>query len=137
MTLTYAGKIRDTIQNYKQMESNLWLAVQQHSRDYMHILKLTKSDLEILHRIQRQPKELPNDENRSQISFLDLESNSARYILSVEHVCGAPYGAGWETCVMAFCTDKPELNTEAGMGTTHITALTETEHRSLLAILST
>ncbi len=130
-------KIKAAISAFLIQERAVWDRVIVRSEAYKRVLQLSESDLQTLERMQGYAGMYPTLEDHASHSFLQRDIEGlGNVVLYVKYTCLAPYGMDWRYCVMAFSTNRPELNSEAGHGTSHIIALSEDAHRTLLKKLA-
>jgi hypothetical protein len=134
--MSHRDRIHDLIRSTQNQERAIWRTAVSHSDAYMKTLGLSEASLEILERSQERAGMYPTLEDHQQHSSLQLEVEEETFFLYVKNVCGAPYGASWQMCMLAACASNPDVNLETGQGTTHIVAVTEEWHQKLLRVLS-
>lgn len=135
--MSWVTYVRSSIRDFIRYETTVWNAVIVRSDAYMQVLQLNESDLQTLERVQGYAGIYPTLEDHANHSFLQLDIEGlGNIVLYVKYTCLAPYGKDWRYCVMAFSTNRPELNIETGHGTSHIIALKSDAHNSLLKKLA-
>lgn len=134
----YRKLVQDRIDDTSAADQALWAQVCCASSDYIHALGIDRDDLAALHRTQDRVGGLyPTVADKGESGFVVVPVGGEQFALTIQNVCGAPYGDSWANLVRAVCVTDADLNVSTGYGTTTITAVPPEWHDGIVRELRT
>ena len=110
--------MHERITEAKNKDSRLWAIVSNRSDRLYKTLHLNPSTVEARRHCDGE--------------LLSVDVDGETFVLSMDHVCGTPYGGGWVDMIMATCTSDSSLNETTGDGTIFLTSLIGDWHDKLI-----